>query len=119
MPVRLQKAMLALVFALSFVLNGSAMQLAHADKPVPRPAMSMANAGKPCSHAGNAEQHHPCCPQQGQDKAACTADCCMSVLPVMAGAGIQFTFVKYLPRSKPALVLSSRIADPPSRPPQV
>jgi hypothetical protein len=119
MSLRLHKALLAWVFALSFILNGSAMQLAHADKPVPRPAMSMANGGKPCNHAGKSEKHHPCCPQQGQDKASCTGDCCTSVLPVMAAAGVQFTFVKYLPQPELTLVLSSRIADPPSRPPQV
>jgi hypothetical protein len=95
------------------------MQLAHADKPAAAPAMSMASSAMPCDHAMNAEKHHPCCPQQGQDKASCTADCCTSVLPVMAQAGMQFSFVKYLPRPKPTPALSNRTLDPPSRPPQV
>jgi hypothetical protein len=119
MRFRLQKALLAVVFALSFILNGSAMQLAHADKPAAPAAMNMASGAMPCDHAMNAEKHHPCCPQQGQDKASCTADCCTSVLPMMTEAAMQVIFVKYLPRAKPALVLSSRTLDPPSRPPQV
>jgi hypothetical protein len=105
MRFRLHRALLALVFALSFILNGSAMQLAH--------------SAMPDMSAADAEKHHPCCPRQNQNKASCTADCCTSVIPVMVQAGTQFTFVQYRQRPSPVLVLSSRIPAPPSRPPQV
>jgi hypothetical protein len=119
MHVRPHKALLAFVFALSFILNGSAMQTVHAYKPVPPLAMKMADGAMPCHHAGDAEKHHPCCPGQGHEKASCTADCCLSVMPVMIQANTQFTFVQYKPRPKPALVLASRIPAPPTAPPKV
>jgi len=118
MSAGLHKALLALIFALSFILNGSAMQVAHAFDSAPM-AMKTAAGAMPCDHAGAAQKHHPCCPKQDQDKASCTADCCLSVMPVMAQANTQFTFVQYKPRPKPALALSGRVSDPPTRPPRV
>jgi hypothetical protein len=117
MPVRLQKALLALILALSFVLNGSAMQAAHAHKSVPSPAMKMAH-GMPRGNAKHTEKSHPCCPHQNQDKASCSADCCMSVIPVTVQASTEFTFIHYKPRREPALALVSRVTGPPSRPPK-
>ena len=119
MHVRLHKALLAVVFALSFILNGSAMQMAHAHKSIPPAAMKLASDAMPCKDAGHTGKDHPCCPEQGQEKASCTAECCTSVLPVTLDTNTQFTFVKYLQRPEPALVLSSRFLSPPRRPPQV
>jgi hypothetical protein len=119
MLVRLQKALFALILALSFILNGGAMQAAHASKPVPSPAMNMAHGASPSGHAKHAGKSHPCCPHQSQHKASCTADCCTSVIPVTLQASTEFTFIHYKPRPKPALALASRITGPPSRPPKV
>jgi hypothetical protein len=119
MTARLQKASLALIFALSFILNGSAMRAAHANKPAPASAMMMANGAMPCDHIQDAQKHHPCCPHQGKDTASCTLDCCTSVVPVIAQTVTEFSFVQYKQRPKPVLALASRIADPPSRPPKV
>ncbi len=117
MHLRLHKALLAFVFGLSFILNGSAMPLAH--DVMPAHPMKMAEGVMHLSHAGHDEKHHPCCPQHGQKTASCAADCCTIVLPMMAQSAIPFSFVKYQPRPKPTLALSSRTLDPPSRPPQV
>jgi len=119
MLMRLQKALLALILAFSFVLNGGAMQAAHAAKPVPASAAKMTKGAMPCGHARHAEKSHPCCPRQSDNEASCAADCCMSVIPVTLQACTEFSFVRYKPRPKPALALASRIADPPSRPPEV
>jgi len=119
MLFRLHKALFAFVLALSFILNGSAMQAAHAAMSTSPPAMRMANDAMPYINAADAEKHHPCCPQQNHDKTSCTADCCTSVIPVIVQADAQFTFVQYKWRPKPALVLSSRTSAPLFRPPQV
>jgi len=119
MHVRLHKALLAFVLALSFVLNGGTMPLAHANASVAPPAAKMAHGVMPCDHAANVEKRHPCCPQRGSEKASCTADCCTSVTPAVVQAKTQFTFVIYKQRPKAALVLTSRVSDPPSRPPKV
>ena len=63
MSARMHKALLAFVFVLSFILNGSAMQVAHAQKAVPM-AMEMTSGEMPCDHAGAVQKHHPCCPKQ-------------------------------------------------------
>ena len=119
MLVRLQKALLALIFALSFVVNGSAMRAVHAQKTAPASAMMMTDGAMPCEHNRDALKRHPCCPGQSHDKASCTAGCCTSVMPVMTQANTQITFVIYKQRPEPALVLASRITGPPSRPPKV
>jgi hypothetical protein len=119
MLVRLRKALLAVTFVLSFILNGSAMQAAHASIPLQSAAMKMVHGTEPGGHAKHTEKSHPCCPHKGLGKFSCTADCCASAVPVTVQASAQFIFVQYKQRPKPALALSSRISGPPSRPPQV
>jgi hypothetical protein len=118
MRARLQRALLAFAFALSFILNGSVMQAVHAHKPAPSAAMSMTGSAMPCNDAGNAEKHHPCCPQQDHEKASCTADCCTSVMPATVQANTRFTFVTYKQRPRPAVALLGRILGPPPQPPK-
>jgi hypothetical protein len=118
MGTRLTRALIAFVFALSFIVNGAAMQVAYAHTSVPAPQMTMAGHAMPCHEAAKGEKHYPCCPQHSPEKASCAADCCMSTVPMTVQATTQFTYVKYQQRPKPALALLSHISTPPSRPPQ-
>src|SRR5262249_51064790 len=119
MPARLPKALLAIFLALSFILNGSVMQAAHAHKPVPSSAIYAAHDAMPCHHAHDTQPSHPCCPSHSPDKATCTSDCCTSVVPVTLLPGTQFTYVIYKPRPHPMLAPASLVAEPPSRPPKI
>src|ERR1700756_5116960 len=100
---RLSKGFVAFILALAFMLNGGAMQAARAHSNTATHATVMTEHPMPCHKSGAAKQHHPCCPGHSEDKAACTADCCTSVVPLNVEAVTHFSFVTYKPWPRPVL----------------